>query len=608
MCGIVGIVSTRQDVAERLIDGLQKLEYRGYDSAGIATILDGTFHKRRAPGKLKELKKLVHSEPLKGTIGIAHTRWATHGKPNLSNTHPHTYDRVTLVHNGIIENYEELRQKLVNDGHKFESDTDTEVIAHLIDSLYNNNVSPLQAVQKALSQIEGAYAFGIMFSDHPEMLIAARKHSPLAVGYGNGEMYIGSDRLALSDLTDRLTYLEEGDVAVLTPDTIIIMDENGLEVQRKIHKASTQDTQVSKETYSHFMEKEIFEQPDVIRRTLAHYMSDDHTSIKLPTLPFDLAFIPKITIVACGTAFYAGMVAKYWFEQIARVPVEIDIASEFRYREPPMPEGGLAIFISQSGETADTIAAQKYAAAQKQYTLGIINVAESSLARLVDATLPTLAGPEIGVASTKAYTTQLTVLLLLAIETAYRRKQISHDTYQNHLLTLQQLPERIQAALGQAKTLREVSQQITPARDVLYLGRGPAYATALEGALKLKEISYIHAEGYAAGEMKHGPIALIDKEVPVIVLAPTDHYFEKTISNMQEVISRGGQVIFMTDKAGMKKVNTDEMTSVLIPDTDALIAPIVYAIPVQLLAYYTATLKGTDVDQPRNLAKSVTVE
>ena len=607
MCGIVGIIG-KGEAAPLLLEGLKRLEYRGYDSAGIATLNNGGIDRRRAEGKLINLQKRIETEPLPGVIGIGHTRWATHGVPNEVNAHPHATDRVAVVHNGIIENFQALQAELEQAGHTLASETDTEVVAHLITHYLNDGLSPVDATAASLKRLEGAFALGIIFTGEHDLIIAARQGSPLAIGYGDGEMYLGSDAMALAPMTQRITYLDDGDWAVVNGAGVIIHDDNDQVVERPIQQTELSGALTGKGEHTHFMLKEIFEQPQVIGDTLHSFLNPADQTITLPDLPFDLAAVPKITITACGTAFYAGLTAKYWFEQIAQVPVEVDIASEFRYRGMIMPEGGLAIFISQSGETADTLAALRYCREQGQKILSIVNVPESTIARESDATLPTYAGPEIGVASTKAFTTQLTVLACLAVVLARARQSISHEREAELAGALTEVPARAAEVLNHDERLKELAQEIARSRDVLFLGRGTSYAIALEGALKLKEISYIHAEGYAAGEMKHGPIALIDDGVPVIVIAPSDDLLEKTASNMQEVIARGGHVYFLSDAAGETKLGNLAAHTIALPGVDPFVTPILYAIPVQLLAYHTAVTKGTDVDQPRNLAKSVTVE
>lgn len=607
MCGIVGVIGIGPAVP-RLIDGLKRLEYRGYDSAGVATLVNDRIHRRRAEGKIVNLETRLREEPLDGTIGIAHTRWATHGMPNERNAHPHATNKVALVHNGIIENYRELRDELNRAGYKFESETDSEVMAQLITYFLDQGLSPEEATAKALKRVEGAFALGIMFEGHPDIIIGARRGSPLAVGWGQGEMFLGSDAMALAPMTDRISYLEEGDWVVLRRDDAVFHDENDNVVKREIRLTALSGALIGKGNHRHFMLKEIYEQPAVIGDTLNTMFNPATRQIALPSLPFDIATVPKITIIACGTSFYAGLVAKYWFERMARVSVEIDIASEFRYREVPMPEGGLAIFISQSGETSDTLAALRYAKAQKQHVLAVVNVPESAMAREAHAVLHTHAGPEIGVASTKAFTCQLTVLACFVIAMARARGAIDAATEARLSAAIAEVPSRANEVMGHDEAIQRLAQKLAEARDVLFIGRGTGFAIAMEGALKLKEISYIHAEGYAAGELKHGPIALIDETVPVIVIAPSDHLFEKTYSNMQEVMARGGRVIFLSDSHGISRIGNEAEATIEIPGVDPFVAPILYAIPVQLLAYHVAVLKGTDVDQPRNLAKSVTVE
>jgi len=607
MCGIIGIIGNAP-VAPLLVDGLRRLEYRGYDSAGIATLVNGSIARRRAEGKLHNLATLLDSDPVEGTIGIGHTRWATHGRPTEANAHPHASDRVALVHNGIIENFQELRDELTNKGHVFETETDTEVIVHLLTEHLNQQMTPQEAVSEALVRMQGAFALAIVFAGRQDLMIGARAGSPLALGYGDGEMYLGSDALALAPLTDKITYLEEGDWVEITKESAIVHDAMGAPVQREIKQTAVSGALIGKGQYRHFMQKEIFEQPAVIGDTLHSFFNPLRRSIEFPEMPFDLGKIPRLTISACGTAFLSGWVAKYWFEQIARQPVELDIASEFRYREAPMPDGGVSVFISQSGETIDTLGALKYAKSQGQKILSIVNSPDSAISRESDMVLQTVAGPEIGVASTKAFTTQLTVLACLAIATARARGVMDHDLEAELSSALTEVPARAAEILNHDEAIREIAQFVSEARDVLYLGRGNMYPIALEGALKLKEISYIHAEGYAAGEMKHGPIALIDENVPVIVCAPSGPLFEKTASNIQEVAARGGQVILLSDKEGIAKVGDKSVMAIELPKIHPFVAPILYSLPVQLLAYHTAVIKGTDVDQPRNLAKSVTVE
>jgi glucosamine--fructose-6-phosphate aminotransferase (isomerizing) len=607
MCGIIGIIGN-QHVTPLLIDALKRLEYRGYDSAGVATLTNGSIVRRRAQGKLINLEALLQTEPLPGTIGIGHTRWATHGAPTENNAHPHADGRVVLVHNGIIENFLELRRELTAQGCKFATETDTEVVVHVISSYLSQGMTPQEAVQASLTRLQGAFALAILFAGHHDMMIGARRGSPLAIGYGDGEMYLGSDALALAPLTSRITYLEEGDWAEVRADGVTIFDSYGAVVERPVKLTATSGALIGKGNFPHFMLKEIYEQPAVMGDALHALLNPWNQIVAMPPLPFDLTRVNKLTIVGCGTSYHAGLVARYWFESLARIPTEVDIASEFRYRATDMVPGGLAIFISQSGETADTLAALAYAKAQGQKTIAIVNVAESSMARQADVAFLTHAGPEIGVASTKAFTTQLTVLACLVIAIAAKRGVIDRDTERRLCHALTEVPSRSNDVLNHDQRLAEIARDMIPARDVLYLGRGTGYPIALEGALKLKEISYIHAEGYAAGEMKHGPIALIDENMPIIVIAPSDHLFEKTASNMQEVIARGGKVIFLSDKEGIEKLGDVAAATVELPAVDPFVAPILYTIPVQLLAYHVAVLKGTDVDQPRNLAKSVTVE
>ena len=607
MCGIVGIIGKRE-VAPLLIEGLKRLEYRGYDSAGIATLVNGHIKRRRAQGKVSRLEEKLVERPLTGTVGIAHTRWATHGVPNEVNAHPHATDRVVLVHNGIIENFQELKKELMAAGHTFESQTDTEVVAHLVTYYLNKQMTPKDAVATTLKRLHGAFALAILFAGEHDLMIGARRGSPLAVGFGDGEMYLGSDALALATLTRKLSYLEEGDYVVVSGKGAEIYNADDKPVTRKVVETAASGALAGKGEFKHFMLKEIYEQPAVIGETLASFLNPATNAIQLPALPLDLAKIPRLTITACGTAFYAGFVAKYWFEQIARIPVELDIASELRYRNAPMPEGGAMIVVSQSGETADTLAALRYAKEHGQKVIAVVNVPESSMAREADAVLATRAGPEIGVASTKAFTTQLTVLACLALATARARGAIDKKREAQLSHAIAEVPARAAEVLAHDKQLKLIAHVISQAQDVLYLGRGTAYPIALEGALKLKEISYIHAEGYAAGEMKHGPIALIDENVPIIVIAPSDELFEKTASNTQEVVARGGKVILLSDKAGIDRLGDIALTSVELPHVDPFVAPILYSIPVQLLAYHTALKRGTDVDKPRNLAKSVTVE
>ena len=607
MCGIIGIIGTKP-VVPLLLDGLKRLEYRGYDSAGIATLVDGGLERRRAQGKLVNLQNRVQEEPISGMTGIGHTRWATHGRPNETNAHPHASDKVSLVHNGIIENFQELRAELDAKGQVFQTETDTEVVVHLITNYLNDGLSPEEAVHTTLKRLEGAFALAIVFAGREDLMIGARRGSPLAVGYGDGEMYLGSDALSLSHLTDQICYLEEGDWVVLDNNGATIRDLAGNLLNREVVQTAVSGAMIGKGQYRHFMQKEIYEQPAVVGDTLHTFFNPLARSIELPDFPFDLANISRLTIVGCGTASLAGMVAKYWLEQEARQLVEVDIASEFRYREAPLPDNGVSLFISQSGETIDTLAALRYAKEQGQKIISVVNVPESTIARESDMVLPTLAGPEIGVASTKAFTTQLTVLACLAIGIGRAKGTITPEREAELSSALTEIPSRITEILNTDEIIRKISADVSEARDVLYLGRGNLYPMAMEGALKLKEISYIHAEGYAAGEMKHGPIALIDENVPVIACAPSGPMMEKTISNLQEVHARGGQIILFSDEEGVARAGDIAKHSVVLPKVDPFVAPILYALPIQLLAYHTAVLKGTDVDQPRNLAKSVTVE
>ncbi|MBM6576085.1 glutamine--fructose-6-phosphate transaminase (isomerizing) [Microvirga sp. SRT01] len=607
MCGIVGILSN-EDVAERLLDGLRRLEYRGYDSAGIATDHDGRIERRRASGKLMNLAKELAADPLPGRTGIAHTRWATHGGPTTNNAHPHATDEVAVVHNGIIENFKSLRDELIARGRVFTSETDTEVVAHLVSEQVEAGLEPVEAVRTVLPRLHGAFALAILFRQHPDLLIGARLGSPLVVGHGDGETYLGSDALALAPLTQRIAYLEEGDWVVCTRDGAQVYDQQNNAVERPITISGVTGELVSKGNHRHYMLKEIYEQPIVVAQTLRSYLQRLDEKVTLPIPEGDLSAIKRVTIVACGTSFYAGMVARYWFEQFARVPVDLDVASEFRYRAPVMEPGGLALFISQSGETADTLAALRHAKKEGQTIAVVCNVPTSSMAREADLLLPTHAGPEIGVASTKAFTCQLAVLAALAANLARAKGRLSHLEERAIVKHLAEAPAAINAALAYDEAIEAMAGTVASARDVLYLGRGTDYPLALEGALKLKEISYIHAEGYAAGEMKHGPIALIDENVPVIVIAPSGPLFDKTISNMQEVMARGGKVVLISDYDGIQAAGEGCVATITMPKVHPLIAPIVYAVPVQLLAYHVAVMKGTDVDQPRNLAKSVTVE
>lgn len=607
MCGIVGILG-RGTVAGDLVDGLKRLEYRGYDSAGVCTLVDGAFHQRRAEGKLKNLTARLAAEPLGGDVGIAHTRWATHGAPTEDNAHPHIVGGVAVVHNGIIENFKPLREELEAEGRIFLSQTDSEVVGHLVARELERGASPKEAVATVLPRLHGAFALALLFRDDPDLLIGARLGAPLTVGYGDGENYLGSDALALAGLTQRIAYLEEGDWAMVRRGSVEIFDSANRPVDRPIISSGVSAAMTEKGNYRHYMLKEIFEQPLVVAQTLQSYLKPLQGQVALPIPDFDFTEVTRVQIVACGTSYYAGMVASYWLEGFARIPVEIDFASEFRYREPVLEAGGLALFISQSGETADTLAALRHARAEGQKIAAVVNVPTSSMAREADLLLPTHAGTEIGVASTKAFTCQLAVLAALSANLARERGRLSAEAERDIVTHLAEAPAAMNAALAHDEAVAAIAPLVAKARDVLYLGRGPDFPMALEGALKLKEISYIHAEGYAAGEMKHGPIALIDEHVPVIVLAPSGPWFEKTVSNMQEVRARGGQVILISDADGIAAAGDGCMATLEMPKVHPLIAPLVYAIPIQLLAYHVAVLKGTDVDQPRNLAKSVTVE
>ena len=608
MCGIVGILG-REPVAVQLVDALKRLEYRGYDSAGVATLEGGRLARRRAEGKLRNLENRLAKEPLNGCSGIGHTRWATHGRPTEANAHPHAAARVAVVHNGIIENFSELREELKGSGATFTSETDTEVIAHLVAREMKAGRSPAEAVQATLPQLRGAFALGFLFEGEEDLIIGARKGSPLAIGYGDGEMYLGSDAIALAPFTDVISYLDDGDWAVLTRTGAEIRAEDGTVIERPVIKSQASAFLVDKGNHRHFMAKEIHEQPEVVGHTLAHYLDMANERVLLPAdLPFDFRTVERVSIAACGTAYYAGLIAKYWFERFARLPVEIDVASEFRYREAPARKGDLAIFVSQSGETADTLATLRYAREQGQHILSVVNVPTSTIARESDVVMPTLAGPEIGVASTKAFTCQLATLVCLAVAAGRARGVLSEEDERKLVHALIETPRHMAEALKLEPQIEHLARDLSKSRDVLYLGRSTSYPLALEGALKLKEISYIHAEGYAAGELKHGPIALIDESMPVIVIAPFDRIFEKTVSNMQEVAARGGRIILITDAKGAAAAEIDSVLTLTLPEMPSTVTPLVYAVPVQLLAYHTAVVMGTDVDQPRNLAKSVTVE
>ncbi len=607
MCGIVGVLGNHE-AAPILVEALKRLEYRGYDSAGIATINEGQLDRRRAVGKLVNLSDLLVHNPLAGKSGIGHTRRATHGAPSVSNAHPHQAGTVSVVHNGIIENFRDLRAELTASGVGHETDTDTETVALLAQNFITQGHSPKAAVFKTLERLEGAYALAFLFDGEPDLLIAARKGSPLAVGHGDGEMFVGSDAIALAPLTDRITYLEEGDCAVISRTSLEIFDSEGHLANREMRQIQIDSTSADKGGHKHFMAKEIAEQPAVISEALGFYLSPNGKDIILPGEGVDFTTLDRIVLVACGTAYYACLTAKYWFEQIAGLPVDVDIASEFRYREPPIPAWTAAVFVSQSGETADTLAALRYCDGRATRILSVVNVAESSIARESDLALPILAGTEIGVASTKAFTCQLTVLLLLALKAAKDRGALEEDALADTLSHLRGLPALLNNTLELNHELKRCARRLSEAENALFLGRGTMFPLALEGALKLKEISYIHAEAYASGELKHGPIALIDKKMPVVVMAPKDSLFDKTVSNMQEVMARGGKVILITDPKGANEARDGVWQCLTMPEVDPILAPILYALPAQMLAYHTAVAKGTDVDQPRNLAKSVTVE
>ncbi len=608
MCGIVGILG-REQVAGRLVDALKHLEYRGYDSAGIATLEFGHLTRRRAEGKLKNLERLLTREPIEGTSGIGHTRWATHGIPNEVNAHPHASDGVAVVHNGIIENFKELRRELETQGVAFASETDSEVVAHLVSREMKNGLTPAEAVAAVLPRLKGAFALAFLFEGEDDLLIGARRGSPLALGHGVGEMYLGSDAIALAPLTDLISYLDDGDWVVVTRRGAQIHNAAGTAVCRPVLKSSASAFLVERGNHRHFMAKEIHEQPAVVAHTLAHHLDVASERVILPQqLPFDFRVVQRASIAACGTAFYAGLVAKYWFEHFARLPVEIDVASEFRYRNAPYSDGNLAIFVSQSGETADTLAMLRHAREQRQHILSVVNVATSTIARESDVVMPTLAGPEIGVASTKAFTCQLATLACLSVAVGRARSILSETDEHNSVRALADVPRLMAEALALEPVIKELACDIARGRDALYLGRSTSYPVALEGALKLKEISYIHAEGYAAGELKHGPIALIDQAIPVIVIAPFDQVFEKTLSNMEEVAARGGRIILITDARGAEQATVKTLATLTLPEMASIVTPLIYTIPLQLIAYHTAVMRGSDVDQPRNLAKSVTVE
>ncbi len=606
MCGIIGVIGKRE-AAPLVVDALKRLEYRGYDSAGVAT-LNGHINRRRAQGKLTALEALLKEQPLDGSLAIGHTRWATHGLPTEANAHPHATEKVAVVHNGIIENFQTLRAELEKEGHVFTSQTDTEVVPQLITFYLNQGKSPHDALSATLKRLEGAFALGIIFAESPDTLYAARLGSPLAVGLGEGENYLGSDAVALAPLTNKICYLQDGDWAEIRRDGVTVFDKNDKIIERPYKISNVTTETVGKGGYRHYMEKEIYEQPSVVGQTLNVYYNPTTARVTMPELPFKLKDITQITIVACGTSYYAGLVARYWFESLAKIPVDIDVASEFRYREPIMPKGGLTIVISQSGETADTLAALRYAKETGSRTLAIVNAQESTMSHEAEATLYTHAGPEIGVASTKAFTTQLTVLSCLALAFADARGTCDAAEMARLTHALAEVPSRIAEVLHNADAMEKIAQDVQHAKDMLYIGRGTSFAIAHEAALKMKEISYIHAEAYAAGEMKHGPIALIDEAVPIVAIAPKDYLFEKTASNIQEAAARGGKIIMFSDAEGIAKMGNLVSASVTMPTVHPWVTPILYALPAQLLAYHTAVLKGTDVDQPRNLAKSVTVE
>jgi len=607
MCGIIGIIGNN-NVTDRLIESLKKLEYRGYDSAGISVNIGNDIDRRRAKGKIVELEQVLESNPISGSLGIGHTRWATHGAPTISNAHPHATEKVSLVHNGIIENFQPLRSDLIEKGYKFHTDTDTEVIPNLIQYNLDDGKSPADAVKDAVSKLQGAFALGIIFKEYNDLIIAARKGSPLAIGYGDGEMYLGSDALTLAPLTKQISYLEDGDIAILGKSSCKIYDSNSNEVSREKISISAIDSAASKGNFKHYMLKEIYEQPTVIGTTLKSFYHPITGEITLPEMDFDLKKISQVTIVACGTSYYAGLVCKYWLESIAKISVDIDVASEFRYREPILKEGGLFIVISQSGETADTLAALKYAKEKKQHSLAIVNVDESTMAREADCVMKTHAGPEIGVASTKAFTTQLIALACFTLELADCRNVITATEKKNYADSLSEIPSRSLEVLHHEEVIKNIAKELVNANDIIYIGRGSSFPIALEGALKLKEISYIHAEANAAGELKHGSIALIDDNVPIIAIAPSDHLFDKTAANIQEVVAREGKVILLSDKKGIGALKDIVFDTIELPDAQPFASPLLYAIPIQLIAYHVAVLKGTDIDQPRNLAKSVTVE
>lgn len=610
MCGIIGVVApTPTNVTPLLMEGLKRLEYRGYDSAGIATLSGkGVLLRRRSKGKLSYLEEEVQNDPIEGNTGIGHTRWATHGSPTKNNAHPHVTPKVAVVHNGIIENFQELRKRILSDGRVLTSDTDTEVIPHLITQFLEKGMQPEEAVQQTIRLLSGTFALAILFAGEKKLLIAARRGSPLAIGHGDGEMYIGSDALALAPFTSRISYLEDGDMARVRDTGVKIWDGNDNYVTRKVRDSEYSGTLFGKNGYPHYMLKEINEQPIVLGTAIKKYINPEVTSICMPNIPFDLSSVKCVTLVGCGTSYYAGMIGKYWLEKFAHLQVTLDIASEFRYRNAPLSEGGLALFISQSGETADTLAALHFAKEHKQHILSVVNVGESTMARESDVILHTLAGAEIGVASTKAFTSQLMVLACLTLELAKAKNTLDKEEQSEMMTALTQLPALVMNVLAYEEMIRILAQRIVHATNIIYIGRGTSYPVAMEGALKMKELTYIHAEGMAAGELKHGPIALIDENVPVIALAPSDELFEKTCSNIQEVAARGGKVIAFCGREGAKTLADIAWKTIILPESHPLLAPFIYTIPLQLLAYHVALAKGNDVDQPRNLAKSVTVE
>ena len=607
MCGIIGMIGNTS-VVPSILEGLRRLEYRGYDSAGIAVLNRGTMDRRRAAGKIAKLENELRKKPLDGNTGIGHTRWATHGVPNVVNAHPHVSGSVSVVHNGIIENHKQLREELVLLGFAMETETDTEVVAHLVKYYYDQGLTPKEIMRAIIDRLSGAYALVIMIADYPGMLMAARKSSPLAIGFGNNAMFVGSDALALAPMTRRISYLEDGDWTIINRDSLTIYNSKNVQVERPVSLTEVSGALIGKGKYRHFMDKEIHEQPEVIGYTLSAFYDPNSNYMKMPKVAFNPGLLPKLTIVAAGTSYYAGMIAKYWLEGLARLPVEVDIASEFRYRNSVLPDGGAALFISQSGESLDTLMALRHAREKGQHIISLINVGESTIARESDVVLKTLAGPEISVASTKAYTTQLAVLLCLSVDWAQKRNFLDKKQASELMDELSRLPTALAEVLTDKERWNACAHELARAKDVIYLGRGLNFPTALEGALKLKELSYIHAEGYAAGEMKHGPIALLDEGMPVVMIAPYDEWFDKTASNLKEALARGGRVVLLSDKEGIERLDDKPAWVFEMPKVNPILSPILYALPVQLLAYYTAIEKGTDVDQPRNLAKSVTVE